>query len=118
MPMSSRSNGTGPRRTCSIRLSRPPCDYLRPASTDDFYASLFDRIKTMISYLNANGGIAGHQIKPVYVRVDSAAEFEQAGQVACTSLTQDNTVDMATTRGSKAVQPSSIQPQRFIQGRA
>jgi hypothetical protein len=59
----------------------------------------FDRIKTMISYLNANGGVAGHQIKPVFVRVDSAAEFEQAGQVACTSLTQDNTVDMALSLG-------------------
>lgn len=63
-------------------------------STDTFAS-----IKTLVSYLNAHGGIAGHQLKPVYVRVDSGADFEQSGQVACTSLTQDNTVDLVLSLG-------------------
>ena len=59
----------------------------------------FAGIKTMIAYLNAHDGIAGHQIKPVYVRLDSGAEVEPSGQLACTALTQDNTVDMVLSLG-------------------
>jgi hypothetical protein len=59
----------------------------------------FTGIKNMISYLNAHDGIAGHQIKPVYVRLDSGAEADQAGQLACTALTQDNTVDLVLSLG-------------------
>jgi hypothetical protein len=59
----------------------------------------FDGIKPMLSYFNAHEGIAGHAIKPVYVRLDSKTDTEQAGQLACTALTQDNTVDLVLSLG-------------------
>jgi hypothetical protein len=59
----------------------------------------FDGIKPMISYFNAHEGIAGHALKPVYVRLDSKTDTEQAGQLACTALTQDNKVDLVLSLG-------------------
>lgn len=59
----------------------------------------FAGIKSMIRYLNAHDGIAGHQIKTVYVRLDSGADVAQSGQLACTVLTQDNDVDMVLSLG-------------------
>jgi hypothetical protein len=59
----------------------------------------FASIKPMISYLNAHGGIAGHQVRPVYTRVDSGADTQTSGQKACAALTQDNTIDLALSLG-------------------
>jgi hypothetical protein len=59
----------------------------------------FAGIKPMLNYLNAHGGIAGHQIKPVYTRVDSGADTQTSGQKACAALTQDNTIDLAMSLG-------------------
>ena len=63
-------------------------------------SDIFAPYKSMIAYIDAHGGIDGHQIDPVYVKEDATSQDgASAMQAACTSVTQDHKVDVVLTNG-------------------
>jgi ABC-type branched-subunit amino acid transport system substrate-binding protein len=61
----------------------------------DPYAS----VKKIIGYINANGGVSGHPLTPVFTTVDSGGDASTEQQKACTALTQDDHVDVVMGGG-------------------
>lgn len=55
--------------------------------------------KVLVSYVDAHGGLAGHQIKPVFYGIsDSSSQTSSSeAQAACSKFTDDNHVALAMT---------------------
>ena len=66
--------------------------------TKNYSGQVFSASKAMIAYVNKHGGVAGHQLKPVYVSEDISKDSQQAGQDACSQLTEDNKVDVVLSQ--------------------
>lgn len=55
--------------------------------------------KEIVKYLNSHGGIAGHQIQPVYYEADGTQDANTTNEAACAAFTQDTHVDIVVNAG-------------------
>jgi ABC-type branched-subunit amino acid transport system substrate-binding protein len=58
-----------------------------------------DWARAMVRYLNANGGIAGRQLKPIEYQIDpQSSNYETELSAACSLFTQDNKVSLVVSQ--------------------
>lgn len=56
-----------------------------------------DLYRAMVAWANANGGIGGRKVVPVFVEVDATTNWQTQAQAACATFTEDNRVAVAVS---------------------
>lgn len=56
-----------------------------------------DLYRALVAWANANGGVGGRKLVPVFVEVDATTNWQAQAQAACATFTDDNRVAVAVS---------------------